>query len=250
MRKISIIFFVLISCLFFNGIVFAQGQLLPAFILGSVTNNGSLAQAGQTLYIMNNNVVIISTSINNKGRFGPIEILEPDIKIINFKLDNERINETYIWESGKIDDLTLTVDVSNNIIPPTISAISEIPPTISATITTSAISQATPQLILGNQGIVGEQGEQGEPGDVGKQGVAGNQGSRGLDGMQGAQGILGVQGQQGIMGIPGELGEIGEQGETGNKGQSNKLINGFGILVGIISIIFALYIYREVKNIS
>lgn len=235
MLKTVIIFLVFINCLVFNNIVFSQG-LLPLVILGSVTNNGIPAQFGQILYIMTNDTIIAKTYIDKSGRFGPINIQEPDIKNINFKLDNEHINEIYIWKSGEVYDLILTVNILDNTSP---TPPPPPPPQTNEIFLTPVLITPIP--------LIGAQGEDGV------QGLAGKQGSRGLDGAQGPQGIRGIQGVPGIsgeLGVIGEQGDQGEQGESGIKGQSNKLISGFGILIGLISIIIALYIYRDVKNIS
>jgi len=73
-------------------------------------------------------------------------------------------------------------------------------------------------VVVGPQGVPGEQGPAGADGEQGPQGIQGPQGLAGIDGERGPAGVQGPEGSTGPAGADGEQGPIGPQGVQGLTG--------------------------------
>ena len=240
MYKVITIFAIAASMFLVTDNIYAQGPSIPAFILGSVTSNGILVEKGKTLYIFSDNIALASAVIEENGRFGPVEIPKSSNSAITFKLDNDNINETYVWQSGVIS-LALTVSVS------TLKDVSDNPISINNIPSQNnhqslAITPARIIDLTGAQGSVGEQGVSGDAGIIGDIGPSGPAGIVGPPGPPGPQGLLGE------IGPIGESGVQGEKGVPGMNGKSNRILNYAGVLFSVLGIISAAFVYREYRN--
>ena len=239
MYKTIIIFAIVGSMFLVVGNVYAQGPSIPALILGNVTSNGALVEKGKVLYVLSDDVVLTNVIIEENGRFGPVEIPEPSNKTITFKLDNDNINETYVWREGIIP-LALTVSIA------IIKDSSETPVFINNVSTPTP----APTSIIDLTGIQGSIGDQGALGDSGILGNPGPPGSAGIIGAPGPQGPVGTQGLLGEVGPVGEPGIQGESGVPGIDGESNQMLTYAGILFVALGIVSAGFVYREYRNIA
>ncbi len=216
-----------INVINFNKTVYAQSTM-PLILAGNISKGSIPVIKGSVLYAIESDIILGSFIIKENGKYGPFMIPRPQgLGMIEFRLNDEKINETYLWVSGDAAILNLTVDISNltSIIVPSEVPYEQIPGP------------------AGPVGPVGPAGQRGEPGSPGTQGLYGPPGPQGVPGIIGEQGLNGASGAQGAQGEPGLPGSNGEDA-------SNKL--GFiGVGCGIIAIIisvFTLYTLKKIKN--
>ncbi len=234
-----IMLFLFVNVINFNNIVYAQPYGIPTILMGQVTKGGIPVIPGSVLYAINNGKVLGMVIVKENGKYGPLEISRPEDlnpNPITFLLNNEIINETYIWVETDIQILNLTVYLPT-LIPTTIvpeqNNLGQIDESVDPT---------------GSMGPMGPMGPIGITGPIGPQGEQGSAGLSGLNGPVGPQGNPGSQGEQGPPGMPGSQGEQGPPGVNGE--DSSNMLGMIGVVSGMIAIGISVFTYLTVRKIK
>ena len=243
-RNNKTIFFALILIIIFtvfvspikNNIVYAQ-PAIPAVLVGQITKGDFAVLQGSILYAIQDDKVLSIIEVGKNGRYGPWQIDRPlSSSEIMFLLNNEQINESYVWMPGT-QLVNLTVNIESVLIP-----------TVEAIVTPDVPEETVVEQIVGPQGEQGPPGPQGEQGPPGPRGIEGPLGS---DGINGPEGISGPPGPPGSQGSIGPLGPQGKQGAPGDNGEdASNMIAFIGVAIGILAIVVAGYTYLMVKKLN